>query len=199
MPANNYDISKIVERIMLVLPSKFNKESTTNLYAFWSGIAEALQLNTNLVDELFRQTNLVTASGEYVDEYISDLAAVGRKSGESDEAYKTRYLNNTFVYNCTKKGIERVVYDLTGENPYLMYGVSKRGAFTDSKYYYDDPTFRATYASDGVTTFTGYIRFLEKPFKGDPQQSEKFDELCKTINAVRASGVKIYIVYPEEA
>lgn len=196
MPINNYDISKIVDRIMLVMPSKFDRGTHTNLYAFWSGIAEALHINTKMVDELFRQTNLASASGEYVDVYISDLAGLGRKSGESDEAYKTRYLNNIFVYNCTTKGIRQIVIDYTGESPYLMYNTSKRGAFTDSRYYYNDPTFRATYASDNLNSFKGYIRFLEKPFKNDP---EKFDELCKTINAVKASGVKIYIVYPEEA
>lgn len=189
---NNFPVSGIVERIYLALPTKFSREDTTNLYAFMYGVASALKINSDLIDEFFKQTNLASASGEYVDEYIEDLIGLTRKDEETDEEYKLRYNNYTFKYNCSKSGLEAIVIDLMGTTPYGMYMSVARGAYTDAKFYYDDVGYRSLYGSDQESPFVAYIRFGYKPNK------LIVEEMCRAISACRAYGVKIYLQYPPE-
>ena len=188
---NNFAASGIVERILVTLPSKFSKENTTNLYKFLTGLAEAFKINSDMVDELVRQTNLTSASGEYVDEYIEDLISLGRKDGESDEDYKARYKNLTFKYNCSKNGIESIVIDLMGKKPVNMYPLVKRGAYLNAKFYYNDSELRSVYGSDLSNPYKAYIEFARKPNK------LIFDDMCRYIDASRACGVKVYLYYPQ--
>lgn len=194
MPINNFSVADIVDRIFLVLPDKFVKDENSNIYSFFDGVAEALNLTTNQLDELYRQTNLVSSSGSYVDDYITDLTNIGRKFGETDANYKQRYYNNVFKYNCTRNGIKAIVIDLTGSEPFAMYESGKRGAYTDARQYYNDDSFISTYGNDSPDAFVAYIQFSTKPFASD---AAKFNELCKTISSCAASGVRVYLYYPQ--
>jgi hypothetical protein len=190
MPLNGFSLSDIVTRVMLVLPSRFSREDGTDVVNFFTGIAAALKINSEQVDELFRQTNLVSASGEYVDEYIVDLIDYGRKEDESDEDYKTRYKRIAFRYNSTRQGLAYVSLDLLGTEPYGMYNGTARGAYFNSGYFLDDDFFLSTYGDEGEEMFVGYIEFGRKP------NEDVFDELCKTIAAAKAAGIRVYLKYP---
>lgn len=284
MAINSYALSDLVTRIQLTLPSKFDTTDTnTDIYAFWQGICSMLKLDTDLLDELFRQTNLTSASGLYVDQYITSLTKLSRltlytiSSGsvvgnttlgvsgtvynpstapiygispgqqiylagngimdsytvstgyvagtnpitlstpltanasgyiyimESDASYKNRYYNDVFIYNCTKAGINQIVIDLTGSAPFAMYATAKRGAYMSGAvgdnidlnnpgYYYDDPSFFATYGDPSPKAFTAYVQFSARPFGSatDPN----FIYLCKTIDSIRAQGITVYLYYP---
>jgi hypothetical protein len=198
---NSYSLADITTRIMLVLPSKFTREVTSNVYDLFYGISSALKLDSDLIDELFKQTNLTSASGEYVDQYISELTELGRKADETDADYKTRYYKNVFEYNCTKNSIQAIVVDLTGSEPYAMYNVAKRGAFLsgpnqNARHYYDDPSFLSTYGDPDPTICTAYIQFSSRP--GGAAGNQTLIDLCKTINGVRGAGIKIYLYYPND-
>ena len=191
MPTNNFNTQDIIERLYLVMPSKFTREDTSNLYAFFSGVSEVLKINTDLHDDLVNQTNLYTASGSYVDTYIEDLSGLGREEGESDEDYKQRYWNYTFKYNCSKAGIEQIVVDFMGKKPLSMYAVQKRGAYRNGRYYYNNG-FASTYGSSTWDPYIAYIQFGRKP--------NKFilNDVCKAVEFAKASGVKIYLRYPQD-
>lgn len=191
MLTNNFTAENIIDRVMLFLPSRFTRSEESTLYKFIYGIASALKLNSDAVDELFRQTNLTTSSGEYTDMYIEDLADLGRKNGESDANYKDRYYKNVFIYNSTADGIRQIVIDIEGESPEGMYSAGKRGAFLDSRYYFNDTNLRSTYGDKDAAPFTGYIHLKQKP------RASTLDELCKTINRNKAVGTNIYFFYPE--
>jgi hypothetical protein len=188
--ANNFTNSDIVQRIYLTLPSRFDKTDQTDLYHMFYGIADALRFNSEYIDELYAQTNLVSATGAYVDDYIGGLTKIGRKEDEADEDYKARYWNQTFKYNCTKAGLSAISIDLMGKEPYQMYTDKVNGAFWDSEYYYDDEPFYSIYGSEDDEPFTGYIEFGREP------DAERLNDLCDVIEKCRASGVTIYIVYP---
>jgi hypothetical protein len=190
MSFNNFTPEDIVERIQLVLPSRFTRSVSSELYKFLLGLAGVLKISSDEVDEVFRQTNLYSASGTYVDDYITGLSKLGRKTGESDDNYKTRYYNRVYVYNCSKTGLEQIVIDITGQPPQGMYSSAKRGVFANARYYYNDTDFRSTYGVNSTAAFTGYIQFKTKP------PTAYLDELCKTINEAKAAGVTIYLFYP---
>jgi hypothetical protein len=187
----NYSIQDIVDRIAIHMPSAYTRDDASQLIGILKSIAEVLKINTDLMDEMERQTMLVSATGEYVDEYITDLSKIGRKNNtELDEDYKTRYKNCTYKYNCTKQGLKLVVIDLVGNSPYNMYNGNKKGVYYNSKSYYDDAPFKSTYGAGSNTTYVGYIEFSRKP------NIYVIDDLCKIINDTMAKGVKIYLKYP---
>jgi hypothetical protein len=190
MAINNLQLPDIVQRIMMVLPVKFTTGTNSNVYGLLTGIAAALKLNTDMVDELFRQTNLVSSSGQYVDDYITGLSGIGRKPLETDAAYKTRYRNKIFKYNCTQTGMQNIVIDITGKAPLGVYNSGKRGAYLNARQYYDDPSYLATYGDLYPVPFTGYIQLANKP---SPLVSI---ELSKLISAAKAAGIQIYLSYP---
>ena len=187
---SSFSVSDILNRIYLVLPSKFSRETGTELYALLYGLGEALKINTDQIDELVIDTNLATATGAYLDAYITDLIDLGRKEGESDDDYRNRFYYNTFVYNCSKDGIKAISINVVGNEPYGMFTDSRRGAYLDSRYYYDDDMYMSEYGDSDSSAFIAYIEFGRKP------RAEIFDELCKTIAATKAAGIKIYLKYP---
>lgn len=78
MGVKNFNLQDITSRIILSLPSRFSREEETNVYKFFETLADTFKINTDKIDELITQTNLDTASGSYLDQYISGLAGFGR-------------------------------------------------------------------------------------------------------------------------
>jgi hypothetical protein len=190
MGIKNFQISDIVDRIYMTLPTKFTRDASSNLYAFLSGLSSALQLNDSQIDELYRQTNLITASGEYLDDYVVGLSNIGRKYGESDDDYRNRYLSYTYKYGNSKQGIQNVVVDIVGNSPMAMYVGRKRGAYFNGRKYLNSNNATCIAGASSSQAYTGYIQFSRKPNKYVLQ------ELIETIEAAKAFGVQIYLVYP---
>jgi len=78
MPIKNFTLQDITKRIMLSLPSRFTRDEQSNVYKLFESIADVFKIDTDKIDELILQTNLETASGAYLDQYISGLAGFGR-------------------------------------------------------------------------------------------------------------------------
>lgn len=190
MSFNNFLPEDIVERIQLFLPSKFTRDSSSEIYKLLLGLSEILKISSDEVDELFRQTNLYSATGAYVDDFITGQSKIGRKEDEEDETYKTRYKRYVYVYNSTKNGIKQIVIDITGSEPVAMFNGQRRGAYLNDRQYFNDTNLRSTYGDISPQPFTGYIQFAEKP------SDEHIDELCKVITKAKASGIKLYLYYP---
>ena len=187
---NNFTIEDNLERIYLNLPSKFTRDNTSVVYALISGLAAALKINTDVIDELFRQTNFDSSSGSYVDNYINGLIDLGRQDSESDDDYKFRYNQLMFTYNCTKPGMEQVVIDIMGKRPYKMYNGNVLGAYLNGRYYYTDSPGLSFYGDSTDAAFTGIIEFARKP------NSLIFDQLCITLAKCKAEGINIFLKYP---
>lgn len=199
MPSPNFSLSQITDRIMLTLPAKFSRETTSNVYKFFQALGDAFILNSLQVDELFKQTSLTAASGDYVDDYIGGLSGLGRypsgtvylDNDETDANYKLRYKRTIFRYNTTKNGLKQIVIDMVGNEPEDMYTGNKRGAYANGRYYYNSGSM-AVWGSGTNNPFVGYIEFSRKP------NYWIINELRKTINLCRGYGIKIYLKYPQD-
>lgn len=148
-------------------------------------------LNMSYIDELWRQTNLGSASGEFVDKYISGLMNYGRK-GRSDEEYKDIYDRILYTHNSTSGGIAESFKTVTGNYPLLMYEASRRGAYYDSNFYWDDDFALTVYGSDSASAFVGIIELSRKP------DDNLIDELCTLLDKAKAAGVLIYLKWPAD-
>lgn len=197
MAINNFSLSDLTERIMLVLPARFSRETSAYTYKFFEALCDGFILNSSSADELFKQTSLAGASGEYVDAYISELSGLGRyKEGnvyldddENDEQLITRYKNTIYTYNSTKNGLRQVVIDFIGNPPMYMYTANKRGAYAGGRYYYNDG-HGSTYGREGNIPFTGYIEFSREP------NEWLKEELKTTLNKCRGYGITVYLKWP---
>jgi len=194
----DYSLSQITSRILLNLPSRFDKTATSNVYYFFEAIANAFQLNTLQIDELFRQTSLTSASGEYVDDYINQLTKIGRypsgvvylDTDETDANYIERYKNTVYVYNSTRSGLSQIVIDMNGNAPLNMYTGNKRGAYANARYYFNEGT-RSVWGNGANDPFKGYIEFSRRP------NSWVLDEMRKLVNKCRGFGIQIFLKYPD--
>jgi hypothetical protein len=89
MPIKNFTLQDITKRIMLSLPSRFTREEQSNVYKFFESIADVFKIDADKIDELILQTNLETASGTYLDQYISGLAGFGRLNASYQSMLET--------------------------------------------------------------------------------------------------------------
>lgn len=186
MPSLNLSLEEIVERIVLTLPSKFIVGTDSTLYKFLKGIGQLFLIPSNQIDDLFDRTSL-TATGQYLDDYISDLINIGRKENETDEDYVDRYYSYIFKYNCTKDGMKEIVYDVVGYYPSALVD-KQRGMFWNAKFYWNDS--ESIWAKTIGTPFVGYIILNQTP------TDEQINELCKLIDENKAAGVQIFLKIP---
>jgi hypothetical protein len=187
MPRFNWDGDTIADRISLTLPARVAKKQASKVWKLLRSMAEIFKVNVDGIDELFLQTNLVTASGDFLDDYIYDLTKIKRELNESDDDYRDRFYRNVWVYNNTKNGMREITFDVMGHYPVALVDKS-RGGFYDSLYYYNDLEGGSHY-NGGTEPYVGYIILESRP------SSAQLDELCTLINKYKALGVKIYIKY----
>lgn len=200
----NIALSGIVNSIFAVFPPHYDKSVGTNLYKFLSGIASGFAMNIQQMNELYDRSFIATAEDRDLDNLLNDYAGLRRLNDEDDESYRERYFKYVFEYNCTKDSIREIVYDMTNGYPSRMIELNSRSAYwgkanlslserySGTAYYYDDiDQYTAFYGSDRDSkAFVGYIFLSVRP------DDDVMNELCKTINSVRAAGTKIYIVVP---
>jgi hypothetical protein len=191
MPITNLTTSGIVQRVYLTLPTRFTRETSSQFYNVMYGIGEMFQFSIKYIDELWRQTNLGSASGDYVDLYIGGLINYGRK-GKSDEEYKDRYSQILFEHNSTRDGMSAVVESVLGNPPLLMYESTRRGAYYNARYYWNDDVGLTVYGSESATAFIGIIELSRRP------DEDLLDELIVLLQKAKASGILIYLKWPNE-
>lgn len=197
MAINNFSLADLTERIMLVLPARFSRETSAYVYKFFEAICNGYILNTTSADELFRQTSLAGATGEYVDMYVNQISGLGRyregnvytDDDETDAQLISRYKNTIYTYNSTRDGLSQVVIDFIGNPPYQMYTANKRGAYAAGRYYFNNG-HQSTYGNEDSTPFTGYIEFSREP------NEWLKEELRITLNKCRGYGINIYLKWP---
>lgn len=182
-----WDGDTTANRITLTLPAKFAKKESSNIWKLLRSMAEIFKINVDGIDELFLQTNLKTATGEFLDDYIYELTELKRKTGETDDDFRQRYYRNVFVYNSTRNGMKEITYDVMGFYPVALVDKDRGGSF-NALYYYNDLEGGSHYGG-GVDPYVGYIILESAP------SETQLDELCALINKHKALGVKIYIKY----
>lgn len=190
MAITGLQTSGIVERVYLTLPPRFTRETSSIFYQVMTGIGQMFQLSVDYIDELWRQTNLTTATGSYVDSYIYDLIAWGRRPYYDDDTYKDRYQQILYSHNSSEDGIRQILIDILGGPPLLMYSGRKNGAFYNSGYFWNDDVGLTVYGSQSGSAFIGIIELSRKP------DEQIIDELCILIDKAKAKGVVIYLKWP---
>lgn len=190
MPIINLNTSGIVERIQLHLPPRFSRSTTGNTYKLISGIAAIFKPVADLLDFVYNQTTFPNSSGTYVDTLIEDISGLRRKDGESDDDYRTRYLNFNFIYNISPTGITKIVTDYTGlyTEPKLRESTYEGTAFYNSGFYTNDPL--TIYAPEIPDAYVGYIIFPSEP------DLNILSSMIEALDWVRMTGTEIFIVWP---
>jgi hypothetical protein len=184
----NYDGDAVARRITLTLPSSLATSQGTSVWSLVRSMAEVFKMATDAIDELFINTNLRSATGEFLNDYVYDLTKLKRKAGETDAQLRTRFGRSVFDYNATENGMENIVFDIMAETPVLKTGMD-RGAFYDSLYYYNDAQGISIYGTETGTAYVGYIILDSVP------TAAQIEELCETIQRHKSLGIKIYIKY----
>lgn len=184
-----WDKDTIADRITLTLPDSFAKDHESSIWKLMRSIAEMFYVNTDGIDGLFQQTNISTASGEYLDEYVQELSGIRRKEDETDDQLRVRHFRNAFTYNGTKNGVKEITYDVVGYYPLLLNG-KERGAYNDALYYYNDARGGSVYGG-ASEAYVGYIVLNTAPTEA------QMDELCALLNRHKKLGIKLYIKHKQ--
>jgi len=226
MTVKNFTLQDITKRIMLSLPSRFIRDEQSNVYKFFESIADVFKIDTDKIDELILQTNLETASGAYLDQYISGLAGFGRLNSnyqamlETEDDfdiiaedgsrlylpdYQTGIQEDDIQY---RERFQSVIYD------YNSTRVGLRQIVVDFAYEY--PT--DMYAGSKRGAYYSIETIHAKNFFNDPStgrygaggdvafigyieltrkpSDDVLEILCNHLTAVKAWGIKLYLKYP---
>lgn len=226
MAIKNFTLQELTKRIMINLPSRFTREEETNVYKFFETIAESFSIDTDKIDELITQTNLNTASGEYLDRYISGLAGFGRLNLRYQDGLSTEDEfeivaedgDNLYLPTFSSGEIET---DQEYRDRYTdiiyTYNCSKDGIrqiVIDFTYMYPSSMYagsrRGSFASSESSHAKNFFSDSSNSiygngsptsFKGyieflQKPPSEIIETLCDHIEAAKGYGIKIYLKYP---
>lgn len=226
MAVKNFTLQELTKRIMINLPSRFTREEGSNVYKFFETIAEAFSIDTNKIDELITQTNLDTASGDYLDEYISGLAGFGRLNFRFQDGLSTEDEfeiisedgDNLYLPTFSSGEIETdQEYKDRYTDVIYRYNCSKEGIrqiVIDFAYMYPSDMYvgsrRGAFASSELKHAKNFFSdsFNSIYGNGEPTSFRGYIEflekppaeiiqvLCDHIEAAKAYGVKIYLKYP---
>lgn len=222
----DFTLADITKRIMLVLPVRFTQEESSNVYKFFETLSHSFQIDADKIDELIAQTNLTTATGSYLDQYIQGLAGFGRLKNSIQDTLETEsdieILSEDDVEILTpgyQSGVPET--DTAYRDRYLnvlyTYDSTKTGlrsviidfAFQDPKEMYSGSRRGGFYSS--TSSHSKY--FFNDPVyshygSGDPgyftgyielavrPDEELIDQLCLHVENAKAYGIQLYIKYP---
>lgn len=221
-----FTLEDITERIMLTLPVRFTREQSSNIYKFFESLADSFQIDADKIDELIAQTNLSSASGEYLDQYIQGLIGIGRLKNSVQDVLATEEdieISNEDddLFLMPWLGLNRKESDpaYKDRGDYILYKYNPTG--TGLRQIVIDFSFQ-----EPVNMYTGSRRGAfyssetshSKYFFNDPVQSyygaydiqaftgfielkkrpddELIEQLCNHIQNAKAFGIQIYIKYP---
>lgn len=208
MLISNNSTSGIVNSIVTILPPIFTRKTTSVLYKFIEGIAEAFKIV--LVDkfnDLYEQSFIMTATSGELDDLIDAKIREKRYDNETDQEYRDRYIKYVFEYNCTEDSLKEQVYDISGSYPTQMLELNARngywgkhnlptsGQISGNTYYYNDTRKNVIWGGDNSSSkaFVGYIFLNERP------DDETIFKLRELINKNRLYGTQLYLVVEEQA
>src|ERR1700693_740690 len=108
-----------VSRLKTLLPNGWFADSSPVLDAVLNGFAYCLSLMYSLAAYAKLQTRLATATDGFLDLVGFDFFGFTllRRSKEADPAYRVRIFQNLLREKATRKGIIKVLTDLTGQVP----------------------------------------------------------------------------------
>ena len=211
---------------MLTLPVRFTQEESSNVYKFFETLSHSFQIDTDKIDELIAQTNLTTATGAYLDEYIQGLVGFGRLKNSIQDTLETEsdieIISEDDVEILTPGYQSGVIEtDTAYRDRYLnvlyTYNSTKSGissvivdfAFQTPKEMYSGSRRGAFYSSP--SSHSKY--FFNDPSyshygSGDPgyftgyieltqrPDEELIEQLCTHVQNAKAYGIQLYIKYP---
>jgi hypothetical protein len=226
MGVKNYTLSDITKRIMLTLPARFTREEQSNVYKFFDSIADVFKLDTDKIDELITQTNLETASGAYLDQYISGLAGFGRLNSsfqsilETEDEFDIIDEDGSRLYlpdynegleeddNQYRDRYNSVLFDYNSTRQGLRqvivdftyeYPVDMYAGAKRGAYYSIETLHAKNYFNDPSTGRYGAggdVAFIGYIELTRRPQEELIDILCKHLTDAKAWGIKLYLKYP---
>lgn len=221
-----FTLADITKRMLLALPVRFTKEESSNVYKFFESMADSFKIDADKIDELIAQTNLLSASGDYLDDYIQGLAGFGRlKSSVQDVLDTENFIDITTeddILVLTPGHQENVresdaAYRDRFLNIIYNYNSTKNGiknividfvfqepismqAGVKRGAFYSSPESHSKYFyNDPLYSFYG--SFDAAAFTGYIELSERPDEelleqLCIHVQNAKAYGIEIVIKYP---
>lgn len=227
MGVKNYTLSDITKRIMLSLPSRFSREEHLNVYKLFESIGDVFKINADKIDEVITQTNLDSASGDYLDSYINGLAGFGRLNmryqgalGTEDEfELITESGDNLYVpdISMTEEETDQEYRDRYSKSIYV-YNSTKSGLnqlIIDFAYIYpkrlysgalrgayaSDPSSHAKYffADETRSTFGdgGNTAFVGYIELTERPPADLVELLCDQIEKAKGYGIQVYVKYPQ--
>lgn len=221
-----FTLEDITERIMLTLPVRFTREQSSNVYKFFESLADSFQIDGDKIDELIAQTNLSSASGEYLDQYIQGLIGVGRLKnsvqdvlGTEEDIEISNEVDELFLmpgFGLNRKESDPA-YKSRGQYILYDYNSTKQGLkqividfafkeptnmYTGSRrgaFYSNEISHAKYFFNDPVQSYYGTYDL--QAFTGFIELKERPDEelleqLCNHIANAKAYGIQIYIKYP---
>jgi hypothetical protein len=229
MAVKNFTLQDITKRIMLSLPSRFTREEQSNVYKFFESIADVFQINTNKIDELITQTNLETASGAYLDQYISGLAGFGRLNStyqamlETEDNFDVIAEDTSLIYLPDyQEGVieddgqyrdryQSTLYRYNSTRSGLTqiivdfafeYPIEMYAGTKRGAYYSNQELHAKSFFNDSITG--KYGAGSDTAFIGYIELSRKPNQelieiLCGQLAAAKAWGIKLYLKYPLES
>lgn len=116
------DQADMLLRLKQVLPLRWFPDSTPVLDAILSGSAWAWASCFSLLQVIKAQTRISTAEGCFLDFASQDFFGpdLPRRPGESDPAYCTRIKAELLRERGTRKAVQSVLLDLTGQPPRIF-------------------------------------------------------------------------------
>src|ERR1700728_2069931 len=116
------DQEDFVTRLNNLLPNGWFSDTAPVLNAVLNGLAYCLALLYSLNAYAKLQTRLSTATDGFLDLAGFDFFGFTllRRSKESDPSYRTRIFQNLLREKATRKGIIKVLTDLTGQTPIVF-------------------------------------------------------------------------------
>jgi len=228
MTVKNFTLQDITKRIMLSLPSRFTRDEQSNVYKFFESIADVFKIDTDKIDELITQTNLETASGAYLDQYISGLAGFGRLNSnyqamlETEDDFDIIAEDGTRLYLPDyqegvpeddiqyRERFNSVIYDYNSTRVGLRqivvdftyeYPVDMYAGSKRGAYYSIETIHAKNYFNDPSTGRYGAggdVAFIGYIELTRRPNQELIDVLCSHLTAAKALGIKLYLKYPTE-
>lgn len=221
-----FTLEDITERIMLTLPVRFSREQSSNVYKFFESLADSFQIDADKIDELIAQTNLSSASGEYLDQYIQGLIGIGRLKNSVQDVLATEEdveisTEEDEFFLMPWLGLNRKESDpaYKDRGDYILYKYNPTSAGLRQiviDFSFQEPINMYTGSRRGA--FYSNEISHSKYFFNDPAQSyygaydmqaftgfielkkrpddELIEQLCNHIQNAKAFGIQIYIKYP---
>ena len=116
------DTADMLARLKMVLPRRWFADTTPVLDALLTGLGAAWSGLYTLLGNVKAQTRIGTASGVFLDVASEDFlgAALPRRVGESDTAYRLRIQQNLLAPRATRASVVEALVNLTGRQPRIF-------------------------------------------------------------------------------